>query len=111
MIRRPPRSTLSSSSAASDVYKRQVFQRLRNSFMLAIVAFALYVPLGILLGLIAALKRNTWVDNAISVGSLAFIGLPEFVSGVILFTIFAVELKWLPSPVSYTHLTLPTKRI
>ena len=74
-----------------------VFERLRNSFMLAIIAFALYVPLGILLGLVAALKRNTWVDNAISVGSLAFIGLPEFVSGVILITIFAVELKWLPS--------------
>jgi peptide/nickel transport system permease protein len=74
-----------------------VFERLRNSFMLAIVAFALYVPLGILLGLVAALKRNSWMDNAISVGSLAFIGLPEFVSGVILITIFAVELQWLPS--------------
>jgi peptide/nickel transport system permease protein len=74
-----------------------VFERLRNSFMLAIVAFALYVPLGILLGLIAALKRNTWADNAISVGSLAFIGLPEFVSGVILITIFAIELNWLPA--------------
>jgi peptide/nickel transport system permease protein len=74
-----------------------VFQRLRNSFMLAIVAFALYVPLGILLGLIAALRRNSWVDNVISVGSLAFIGLPEFVSGVILIAIFAIELQWLPS--------------
>jgi len=85
-------------SASTDTAVRPVvFQRLRNSFMLAIVAFALYVPLGILLGLIAALKRNTWVDNAISVGSLAFIGLPEFVSGVILITIFAIELKWLPA--------------
>jgi len=73
-----------------------VFERLRNSFMLAIVAFALYVPLGILLGLVAALKRNTWVDNAISVGSLAFIGLPEFVSGVILISVFAVQLHWFP---------------
>eukprot|EP00658_Telonema_sp_P-2_P080405 TRINITY_DN79_c0_g1_i3.p1 TRINITY_DN79_c0_g1~~TRINITY_DN79_c0_g1_i3.p1 ORF type:complete len:138 (-),score=49.00 TRINITY_DN79_c0_g1_i3:159-572(-) len=33
MIRRPPRSTLSSSSAASDVYKRQSFHRVINNFM------------------------------------------------------------------------------
>jgi peptide/nickel transport system permease protein len=84
-----------SSPSMDTAVRPVVFERLRNSFMLAIVAFALYVPLGILLGLVAALKRNTWVDNAISVGSLAFIGLPEFVSGVILITIFAVELKWL----------------
>jgi peptide/nickel transport system permease protein len=74
-----------------------VFQRLRNSLMLAAVAFAMYVPLGIFLGLLAALRKNTWVDQTISVGSLAFIGLPEFVSGLILIAIFAIELKWLPS--------------
>jgi peptide/nickel transport system permease protein len=74
-----------------------VLQRLRNSLMLALVAFAMYVPLGILLGLLAALRKNTWSDNLISIGSLAFIGLPEFVSGLILIAIFAIELHWLPS--------------
>ncbi len=74
-----------------------VFERLRNSLMLAAVAFAMYVPLGILLGLLAALRKNSWVDQTISVGSLAFIGLPEFVSGLILIAIFAIQLKWFPS--------------
>jgi peptide/nickel transport system permease protein len=74
-----------------------VLGRLRNSAMLAAVAFAMYVPLGILLGLIAALRRNTLTDQAISVGSLSFIGLPEFVTGVILISIFAIKLKWLPA--------------
>ncbi len=74
-----------------------VFERLRNSLMLALVAFVFYVPLGIFLGLIAALRRNTWLDQSISIGSLAFIGLPEFVSGVILISIFAVNLHWLPA--------------
>ena len=74
-----------------------VFERLANSLMLAVVAFVMYVPLVILLGLIAALKKNTWVDQTISVGSLAFIGLPEFVSGLILIAIFAIQLKWFPS--------------
>jgi peptide/nickel transport system permease protein len=74
-----------------------VFARLGNSAMLAAVAFAMYVPLGILLGLVAALRRNSATDQAISVGSLSFIGLPEFVTGVILIAIFAIKLKWLPA--------------
>jgi len=74
-----------------------VFERLRASAVLAGVAFLFYVPTGILLGLIAALRRNTWVDQTISVGSLAFIGLPEFVSAVILISIFSIQLGWLPS--------------
>lgn len=74
-----------------------VFARLGNSAMLAAVAFTMYVPLGILLGLVAALRRNTAADQAISVGSLSFIGLPEFVTGVILITVFAIKLKWLPA--------------
>jgi peptide/nickel transport system permease protein len=74
-----------------------IFQRLHNSLYLAAVAFVFYVPIGILLGLLAALRKNTWVDQTISVGSLAFIGLPEFVSGLILITIFSIELGWFPS--------------
>ena len=74
-----------------------VLHRLSNSFMLALVAFLMYVPLGILLGLVAALHKNRLADQTISVGSLAFIGLPEFVSGLILITIFAIELRWLPA--------------
>ena len=59
-----------------------VAARLRNSGMLALVAFVMYVPLGILLGLLAALRRNRAADQIISITSLAFIGLPEFVTGV-----------------------------
>ena len=47
--------------------------------------------------MIAALRKNTWVDQTISVGSLAFIGLPEFVSGLILIAIFAIQLNWFPA--------------
>ncbi len=85
-------------SVSTDAEVRpMVFERLGNSLMLALVAFLMYVPLGILLGLVAALRRNSWVDQVISVGSLAFIGLPEFVSGVILITLFAVQLGWFPA--------------
>jgi peptide/nickel transport system permease protein len=65
--------------------------------MLALVAFFMYVPLGILLGLVAALRRNKIADQIISITSLAFIGLPEFVTGVVLIAIFALKLNWLPA--------------
>ncbi len=74
-----------------------VISRLLNSAQLALVAFVMYVPLGIILGLVAALRRNSMTDQAISIGSLSFIGLPEFVTGVILISIFAIKLKWLPA--------------
>ena len=85
-------------SLSSSTYVRPlVLQRLGNSLMLAAVAFCIYVPLGIMLGLVAALRRNSWVDQTISVGSLAFIGLPEFVSGLILISVFALRLHWFPA--------------
>ncbi len=91
--------SLSSDSAVRDI----VFERLRNSAILAFCAFIIYVPLGIILGLIAGLRRNSWVDSTLSVGSLAFIGLPEFVSGIILIYIFALQLHWLPSQSSVDY--------
>ena len=74
-----------------------VMGRLVASLRLAAVAFVFYVPLGILLGLLAALRRGTWLDSSISVGSLAFVGVPEFVTGLLLIALFAVRLGWLPA--------------
>ena len=71
--------------------------RLGNSAMLAGVALLIYVPLGILLGITAALKRNKLVDKIISSVSMAFVGLPEFVTGLLLITFFAIGLGWLPA--------------
>jgi peptide/nickel transport system permease protein len=73
-----------------------VWERLKNSAILAVVAFFIYVPGGIFLGLWAAIKRNKMSDHIISVSSLSLIGLPEFVTGVILIAIFSLELGWFP---------------
>jgi peptide/nickel transport system permease protein len=67
----------------------QVLQRLRNSLMLAAVTLVIAIPLSVALGVIAGLNENKAVDNVISVGSLAVVGLPEFVTGVVLIQIFA----------------------
>lgn len=74
-----------------------VVERLRNSAMLAGVALLLYVPLGILLGVIAALREDRLADQLISAVSMAFVGLPEFVTGLILIGLLAIYLDVLPA--------------
>ena len=74
-----------------------VLQRLRNSIRVAIIALMIYVPAGILLGVIAALKRNGILDQIITGVSMTFVGLPEFVSGLLLITIFSFTVKWFPA--------------
>ena len=71
--------------------------RLRNSLMLTAVIFSLSIPLALGLGVLAGLNEGKPLDDLISVGSLAVVGLPEFVTGLVLIQIFAFGLKWLPA--------------
>lgn len=66
-------------------------------------------PLGIALGLLAALKRNTWVDYFITFGSTLGMVLPNFVVAIWLILVFSVSLDWVPSGGWGTpqHLILP----
>jgi len=74
-----------------------VMGRLRNSAMLAVLSLLMYVPLGVFLGVIAALKRDKLADQSISAISMTFVGLPEFVTGLILIAILALGLDLLPA--------------
>ncbi len=74
-----------------------VLSRLRNSLMLGVVTMVLAVPLAVALGVIAGLNENRWIDNVISVASLSVVGLPEFVTGLVLIQVFAFKLRWLPA--------------
>jgi peptide/nickel transport system permease protein len=73
-----------------------VLERLRNSLRLAVVAMLIAVPLAILLGIIAGLNEDKLADNAISIGSLSVVGLPEFVTGLVIIQLFAFVINdWL----------------
>lgn len=73
-----------------------VMQRLRNSLQLAALTLLFSVPLGVVLGVIAGLNENKLADNAVSIAALSVVGLPEFVTGLILIEIFAHQLDLLP---------------
>lgn len=70
--------------------------RLGNSVMLGALTLAIAVPLAITLGVLAGLREGSLLDNAISIFSLAVVGLPEFVTGLILIQIFAYALNLFP---------------
>lgn len=75
-----------------------VMERVGNSLRLATMTLAISVPLSVALGVIAALKENTWIDTLISVFSLSVVGLPEFVTGLVLINGVALGLRGLGLP-------------
>lgn len=74
-----------------------VMQRVTNSLRLALVTLVIAVPLALLLGVIAGLNENRWIDHLVSVSALAVVGLPEFVTGLVLIELLAFRLGWLPA--------------
>ncbi len=73
--------------------------RLRNTALLAGLAFAVVMPLALLLGVIAGLNEGRWLDRTLSLGGLVTTATPEFVSGTLLVLIFSQWLGLLPGAV------------
>ncbi|MDD2209477.1 MAG: ABC transporter permease, partial [Bacilli bacterium] len=74
-----------------------ILQRLPVSMYLNIISVIISVPLGILLGIWAGLKKNTWIDHTISTLVMIFISIPSFVVITFLIWIFSYQLGWLPT--------------
>lgn len=69
---------------------------LRNSLVLATAGILFAVPLGLALGLICALRRNSPLDYTISSISIFAAAMPEFVTGGLMIIVFSTWLGWLP---------------
>ncbi len=68
------------------------------SLLLGGLALAWSVPLGILFGVIAAVKRNTWVDSLVTLLSIAGTTVPGFALGLFGLYVFSIVLGWVPYP-------------
>jgi peptide/nickel transport system permease protein len=66
---------------------------LELTFLAALMALALGIPMGVY----SALKRGTFVSQAMMTISLIGVSLPTFLIGILLILVFAVTLNWLPS--------------
>ncbi|MCZ7544969.1 MAG: ABC transporter permease [Anaerolineae bacterium] len=87
---------LTFSRPAQDILQL-VGQRALNSARLAAITMLIAVPLSLLLGVIAGLTENRLPDNTISVLTLSVVSLPEFVTGIFLINILALELRLFPA--------------
>ena len=75
-----------------------LLDRLPATLQLALTALVLQLGIGVPLGVIAALKRGTWVDNVIRVFAVIGHAIPTFWIGLILIIVFAVTFRgFLPS--------------
>ncbi len=84
-----------------------IMERLPYSLRLNVISVIFSVPLGILLGIWAALKKNTMTDHTISTMVMVFISIPSFVLISFVLRLFCYELGWLPS--TWPPATAPTK--
>ena len=74
----------------------QVLGAVGRSALLAGLALVITIPLSVLAGLIAALRRDRLVDRAIVLTGVTLSSIPEFVTGTILVVVVGVQLGWLP---------------
>lgn len=72
-------------------------QRLPNTLTLGLAALVTATVLGILLGTVAAVNRNGWLDHVVSTITTLGMSIPGFWLGIVAIILFAVELRWLPA--------------
>lgn len=80
-----------------------------TTFTLVVVTLVIALIVGTVLGILAAIKRGTWVDSLVMTGSMLGQALPSFWLGILLILLFSVTLGALPSGGfgTWGHLILP----
>ena len=73
-----------------------IWRRLANTAKLAGIAFAIFVPLGVLFGVIMGVREGSKTDRSLSFLSILFSSIPEFASAVFIIIIFVAWLELLP---------------
>ncbi len=76
--------------------KQEILQRFGFTLKIASFSMVFSLGIGIPLGIIAALNRNTWKDNLSMSVALVGVSMPTFWFGLMLSIVFALKLRWLP---------------
>ncbi len=86
-----------------------IVQNFPSTLQLTIAGLGLAVVIGLLMGIVAALKHNSWLDNLTMFISTLGVSMPSFWLGLILIYVFAIQLRWVPitSGSDLSRLALP----
>lgn len=71
--------------------------KLPATMIINLYSIILSIPIGIILGIVAALKKNTWIDHSISTLTMVVISVPSFVYAFLIQYILYFKLGWLPA--------------
>jgi ABC-type dipeptide/oligopeptide/nickel transport system permease component len=84
-------------------------QRLPASLLLAAVGMTISLIIGIPVGILSAVRVNTWFDNFGKIFAVLGLSLPSFWVGLIMILVFSVSLNWFPSSGSgsFMHIVMP----
>ena len=84
-------------------------EALPRTALLALVALAFTVLVGVPAGIVSAVRRDTWVDGAARGTALVGVSIPPFFAGLLSILVFSYYVRWFPSFGSGTwkHLVLP----
>ncbi|MGO4836687.1 ABC transporter permease, partial [Rhizobiaceae sp. 2RAB30] len=87
-----------------------IWSRLPASLLLMVGAIFCELLIGLSMGIVAALRRGTRADNALMIVSFLGVSAPQFVVGILLLYVFAVQLGWFPigGYGTFAHLVLPS---
>lgn len=90
-----------------------LLRRLPATVELAATGILLAALMGLTLGVVAAVRKNTWFDTASMVAAVAGISMPSFWLGLMMIWLFAVNYRWLPTSGAGTlaHLVMPATTI
>ena len=91
------RGDLGQSLYSDESMVSMLLSHLGPTLSLTVFALAISLIVAVPLGILAARKRGTLADNAISVFSMIGISMPSFLLGLLLMLVFAVTLRWLPA--------------
>lgn len=70
--------------------------RVRNSAILAGIAFVVVMPLALFFGILAGINEGNTIDSVLSIGGLVTTASPNFATGIFLILVFAIWLQWFP---------------
>ena len=109
-LSRLSRFDLGRSARTQNPVTEEIWARLPNTALLAIVAITLACLIGIPAGIISALRPYSLLDYTITVTALFGISMPVFWLGLMLIVVFAVWLHWLPAGGigTWKHVILPS---
>jgi len=84
--------------ASKPTVAARIGEVLPHTAALALAGMVVAILLALPLGIVAAIRRGTWIDTLATVGSLSGIAIPQMMFAPLLLFVFFLTLRWFPGP-------------